>query len=66
MPTFMYFFQVLRFSAKLDSPGDEDSDRSFILSYHVVDATMELKERVRKIRLSYITCSSFICPLPLV
>ncbi|KAK3894187.1 hypothetical protein Pcinc_002044 [Petrolisthes cinctipes] len=38
---------VLRFSAKLDSPGDEDGDRCFILSYHVVDATMELKERPR-------------------
>ncbi|MPC18889.1 EF-hand domain-containing protein 1 [Portunus trituberculatus] len=38
---------VLRFLAKLDSPLGTEADRTFILTYHVVDATLELTEKAR-------------------
>ncbi|KAK8404151.1 hypothetical protein O3P69_000308 [Scylla paramamosain] len=38
---------VLRFLAKLDSPLGTEADRTFILTYHVVDATLELTEKPR-------------------
>lgn len=31
----------------MDSPMKEDNDRSFIITYHVIDATLEIKEIVR-------------------
>lgn len=40
------FLQVLRFSAKLHPSMDSEGDRTFILTYHVVDATLELTEKV--------------------
>lgn len=52
----MNFPQVLRFLAKLDSPLDTEGDRIFILTYHVVDATLELTEKVHFYQLQlYIT-----------
>lgn len=42
----MNLLQVLRFSAKLHPSFDAEGDRTFILIYHVVDATLELSEKV--------------------
>lgn len=42
----MNFLQVLRFSVKLHPSLDTEGDRTFILTYHVVDATLELTEKV--------------------
>ncbi|XP_066988435.1 EF-hand domain-containing protein 1-like [Macrobrachium rosenbergii] len=35
---------ILRFSAKLDSPDGEENDRSFIVTYHLIDDTFEITE----------------------
>lgn len=55
---------VLRFSAKLHPSFDAEGDRSFILIYHVVDATLELSEKARPGGLGGRTLSRMRVPKP--